>query len=594
MRPGVDRGVRLGPSARCRGGSATSGTHPVIRLTGSRRSATGLAWLGLLIVSVGAGAHAALAADPGLTLQPTQGAVGSLFAATYTGTVPAGVLCPAGTVDFWWDAAGPGSTTPGAKKLGSAAIQTSTCRAVAPRLVVPKATCGSHVVYAFRSANGNPLRGTTATAAFKVTGCATASPTPRPPTPPPATAQPPATVQPTVSPLPTVVTTTAPTEQAPSATPNPASSKPAPTIPPLPPPPPPPSGPDFGGILILVILGLLPIGAWAGANLYKLGFVANGGAPKWLSLGLAVLVGGGLVGLGSQKLALKPVTVTVEFAYTGGPQWWVVPEGNEVVHAWVMGAAGGAGCPAEPVDFQFQPHNAGGHGDEIGAKMAVTPGQVLQINVGGKGHDGECDGYLSESSNALGGFNGGGAGGAGGKGILALVPYNGGGGGGASDVRHAPYSLTARDVVAGGGGGGGGGATSSNDTMAGGPGGCPSGKAGPEANGQGGGGGVLTMGGIGGLNGGNGSLSGEWGTFGVGGAGADHGNGQTAGGGGGGGWNGGGGGGSGAGSEWGGGGGGGGCRWPEAIDYLDTNSASFENGRVAIQYTEYVSILWNL
>jgi hypothetical protein len=559
------------------------------------RLARFLASLALFGLGFSLGAQAAIAVNPELTLRPAKGAAGSTLAATYEDMVPAAALCTAGTVDFWWDAAGPGSGNAGAKKLGSATIAVQDCVAVAPALKVPKASCGRHVVYAFRSRNGDPVPTSVTSAAFTVNGCATASPAPTArPTPAPTPSAPPLpTATPGAEPstAPSALPSGSPAASNPAA-PTPASVGPLVTPPPVPPPPPPPSSVDLAGILVLVILGLLPIGVWAAAVHVKLGIV-SGGASKWAGLVLAVILGGGLTWAGSLKFGLKPVPVSAEFEYTGGSQFWVVPEGVEVAHVWVMGAAGGAGCPLEPLDFQGHPHNAGGSGHEITSSMPVTPGQVIQVNVGGKGHDGECDGSFGEASNALGGFNGGGAGGAGGKGIPSLVSYNGGGGGGASDVRHAPYGLAARDVVAGGGGGGGG-AASSDDSMKGGPGGCPTGEAGPGANGQGGGGGILTMGGIGGANGGNGGLSGEWGTFGLGGAGADRGSGQTAGGGGGGGWNGGGGGGSGAGSQWGGGGGGGGCRWPEGGDYDDTNAVSFGNGRVVIQYTQYVSIFWGL
>jgi hypothetical protein len=198
---------------------------------------------------------------------------------------------------------------------------------------------------------------------------------------------------------------------------------------------------------------------------------------------------------------------------------------------------------------------SGGLGGGAHATFPVTPTELLQVNVGGRGGGGDF-GPVGGS----GGFNGGAKGGngttyAGGSGS------GGGGGGGASDVRRAPNTLLDRLIVAGGGGGGG------NKNNLGGSGGGTSGGAGagvgsPSPIGGGGGGGTQTTGGLGGSPGtstlGNGSPGGL-GTFGSGGVGGD----ATAfqagpGGGGGGGWYGGGGGGGAAVALADGGGGGGG------------------------------------
>ena len=70
--------------------------------------------------------------------------------------------------------------------------------------------------------------------------------------------------------------------------------------------------------------------------------------------------------------------------------------------------------------------------------MAVTPGQILSICVGGHGTD------------TTAGWNGGGCG----TGCLATAGYYGGGGGGATDIRIGDLLLRFRIIVAGGGGGG--------------------------------------------------------------------------------------------------------------------------------------------
>ena len=214
------------------------------------------------------------------------------------------------------------------------------------------------------------------------------------------------------------------------------------------------------------------------------------------------------------------------FNYTGGPQTWVVPACVSTVTVTVAGAKGGG--------------VNGGNGAIVTGTLSVTPGQILQINVGGSG---TCP---------TAGWNGGGTG------QPSGIGYPSCGGGGASDIRTAPYGLNNRLIVAGGGGGNGGGPTSG----AGGIGGCPVGGNGVTTYGQFGSGGTLTAGGIGGLTWSiltPGGLPGTFGNGGLGGADVNYGNGP--GGAGGGGYYGGGGGGSdniGITSAMGGGGGGGG------------------------------------
>ena len=119
-------------------------------------------------------------------------------------------------------------------------------------------------------------------------------------------------------------------------------------------------------------------------------------------------------------------TTTATFSFTGTAQQFAVPAGVTSVDVDVFGAEGGysVGTP--------------GKGAQVTATVPVTPGDVLQIMVGGQG-----------SGN--GGFNGGGDGGAG------FGPASAGGG--ASDIRVGTCAVTnscglmARAVVAGGGGG---------------------------------------------------------------------------------------------------------------------------------------------
>ncbi|GIV40885.1 MAG: hypothetical protein KatS3mg034_0195 [Vicingaceae bacterium] len=243
---------------------------------------------------------------------------------------------------------------------------------------------------------------------------------------------------------------------------------------------------------------------------------------------------------------------TVSFGCTGSPQTWTVPPCVTSINVVVAGAKGGGAN--------------GGPGAVVSATLNVTPGQVLQINVGCTGN---CPG---------GGWNGGGSGG-----TASGISNYGCGGGGASDIRIAPYGLGNRLIVAGGGGGMGGGDTDAN----GGSGGCPNGTGGTSPFGQGGSGATTTSGGSGGPPW---ISSGNWGQNGSLGQG---GNGATdpcynlgPGGGGGGGYYGGGGGGSDCFGSYplGGGGGGGGSSLIPAGGTCNSNN--YGNGYVQITYTQ--------
>ena len=68
---------------------------------------------------------------------------------------------------------------------------------------------------------------------------------------------------------------------------------------------------------------------------------------------------------------------THTFAYTGGAQSWTVPAGVTNVTVRVMGAGGGKSACSD----------AGGGGARVDATLAVVPGQVLNLTVGGSGAD---------------------------------------------------------------------------------------------------------------------------------------------------------------------------------------------------------------
>ena len=122
---------------------------------------------------------------------------------------------------------------------------------------------------------------------------------------------------------------------------------------------------------------------------------------------------------------------TCVFVSTAAAQTWTVPIGVTSATFDLLGAQGGANVNGDA---------QGGKGAEVQATIPLTPGQSLQINVGGAGSPGnDCF--------ANGRFNGGG-----------VVPNcnDAGVGGGASDVRQVGIDLGDRVLVAGGGGGAGG------------------------------------------------------------------------------------------------------------------------------------------
>lgn len=123
---------------------------------------------------------------------------------------------------------------------------------------------------------------------------------------------------------------------------------------------------------------------------------------------------------------------TFTYNYTGAVQSFTVPSCVSTVSVDARGAAGGNG-------YTFI--SSGGLGGRVTAVISVTPGQVLQIFVGGAG------GNAGIGTGGTAGYNGGGAGKAWGS------SGGGGGGGGASDIRISPYALADRIIVAGGGGG---------------------------------------------------------------------------------------------------------------------------------------------
>lgn len=124
---------------------------------------------------------------------------------------------------------------------------------------------------------------------------------------------------------------------------------------------------------------------------------------------------------------------TQTFSYTGSAQTFTVPAGVGSITFDIQGAQGGIGYNLPAV--------TPGLGGRVQGTITTTPGEVLQINVGGVGGAG------GTTVGGTPGWNGGGSGGgwSGGR--------SGGGGGGASDIRRGGTALSNRIIVAAGGGG---------------------------------------------------------------------------------------------------------------------------------------------
>lgn len=278
----------------------------------------------------------------------------------------------------------------------------------------------------------------------------------------------------------------------------------------------------------------------------RLGILSQPGLQRTRALITAFAVVMLMVAVRGPSPALAAV---VAFTFTNGFQTYVVPTNVCSITVVALGAAGG--------------DTGGGLGGSAQGTFPVTPGETLQVYVGGMGVPGALGGS--------GGFNGGARGGG-----SASFSALGAGGGGASDVRRSPYGLTDRFIVAGGGGGG-------QSFVPGGAGGGAFGGNGgtgpPTQSGQGGGGGQPAVGGFGGSGGfGFGAppgFPGASGSLGVGGSGGSA---QSftggGGGGGGGGLYGGGGGGGGSIGGFGGGGGGGSGLGPVLVSGVNAGHGS--------------------
>jgi hypothetical protein len=227
---------------------------------------------------------------------------------------------------------------------------------------------------------------------------------------------------------------------------------------------------------------------------------------------------------------------TQTFEYIGDSADYTVPAGVCAVTIVASGAQGG---------IVGETGTLPGLGGRVTATITVTPGEVLQVNVAGRGGDSSGFSNPGDGGDALSAT--------GGRGGLANSDggIGGAGGGGATDVRQGGTGLANIVITAGGGGGAGayGGGTTAHGGAGGGTaGGSPDGNGGdggainPGDGGIGGGVGTSSAPGTGGAAGGTGSTAGangDTGGVGHGGnggadAGSQTGNGASGGGGGGG------------------------------------------------------------
>lgn len=160
----------------------------------------------------------------------------------------------------------------------------------------------------------------------------------------------------------------------------------------------------------------------------------------------AAVVVGTLTAVGPAQAA--PTAEVTTFAYTGGMQTFTVPAGVTSLTITATGAEGGLGGR----DSQGEPI-PGGYKGQVTGTIAVTPGQVLNLSVGGGGTRGASSSNAQSRAAAgvspLSGYAGGLGGMPGGSGSSG-----GGGGGGAATVITTTGS-TVIAVAAGAGGGGG-------------------------------------------------------------------------------------------------------------------------------------------
>lgn len=228
-----------------------------------------------------------------------------------------------------------------------------------------------------------------------------------------------------------------------------------------------------------------------------------------LAAGVSAAVLAGVSGVVLTAAPIGAATVTESFEFTGEPETFTVPADVCEVTIDARGAEGGASTGDNNATGSGPGARVAGNGITGGlgaratATLPVTPGETLDVFVGGAGEpaDGADGGAGGLPDGGPGGdagvtpsaFDAGGPGASLGAWVGPPPPgptVGGGGGGGSSSVQAS--GAGDRAVIAGGGGGTGG------NSQSGGGGG---GETGEPGGGLGGGGGTQTEGGAGGGNG---------------------------------------------------------------------------------------------
>ncbi|RYG12985.1 MAG: hypothetical protein EON92_06830, partial [Burkholderiales bacterium] len=163
-----------------------------------------------------------------------------------------------------------------------------------------------------------------------------------------------------------------------------------------------------------------------------------------LALGMLFLVPGLMLSAPVFAQSCAVGETPAAFGFTGGEQTTTVPAGVSSVTVYLSGAQGGSGRSGAGTigGSPNSPGGTGGLGGRVRGTLAVTPGALLSIWVGGQG---------SQAVNA-GGI---------GQGVDGI-------GGGATDLRVGGNALGNRVGIAGGGGGGGNAGWSTSNVIAGG------------------------------------------------------------------------------------------------------------------------------
>ena len=163
------------------------------------------------------------------------------------------------------------------------------------------------------------------------------------------------------------------------------------------------------------------------------GTISTSGTVDVSTVGTYTLTYSATDATGNTGTATRTVAVyQSQYNYTGSVQTFTVPAGVTTISVDAYGASGSTNFYA----------GSEGKGGRVQTNLTVTPGQVLNIYVGGARN------YAGYSSSVYaGGWNGGGSG------PNPNCSGVGSAGGGATDIRIGGTALTDRVIVAGGGGG---------------------------------------------------------------------------------------------------------------------------------------------